>query len=418
LVEAIRQGPDDAIRTIDVMLTRPEVNPKKINLLGTSLGGICAATAAGRDARIDKVILLLAGGGLDRIIGYSHETTRIREVINQASPADRKFAEDAIREVDPLNNIGFQTARAESGRLKMYNAAADEVLPEESVKALVEKSGMKGRNIMFPGLGHYTAIAALPRVLSEFVAFFRDDTVPERKPDPPEGDQALAKKVFTQLLGLAKFSPEPGHAIFIDAAGTVKNKDQLIAGGSLLLLRGDGRKLKLSVCSDQPLEGNIRKISLGFSEYPWLISGRGTIYQGELNPNEFSAATYLNSQIGAYQQMAVGLLAMAVDGLLEPLQQWCKVTIQNDSSGHRYLSVIVNRTDIKVFLKDATSIPEKITFATGDISGEVFLRQWQMNAPSETAAFNPSGADKAKVVQVNQQDLDRMLAAIVNCLVN
>ncbi len=417
LGEAIRQGPEDAIRTIDVMLTRAEVNPKKVNLLGTSMGGINGATVAGRDARVDKVILLLAGGHLDRIIGNSSETTKMREVINTAPPADRKFAEDAISAVDALANIGFQAERAARGKLKMYNAAEDEVIPAESVKELVEKSGMTGKNTMLQGLGHYTAIAALPQVLGEFVAFFRDDTVPERRAEPPVGDQEVVVKVFTQLLGLAKFSPEPGRAIFIDAVCTVKNKDKVIASGSLTLLRGDGRKLKVSLQSDTPIAGAIKQMSLGFSDYPWIVSGGGTIYKGELNASESSPASYVNNKIGMYQQMVVGVLTMAAGGMLEPLKQWCSVTMRHDASGSRHVSVVVKKTDVKLFLKGASSIPEKIIFVDGDTSGEVLFRQWQMDVPSEIAAFQPSGETTAKMVQVNQQDLDRMLAAVVNFLI-
>jgi len=416
LGEVIRQGPEDVIRTIDVMMTRLEVNPKKINLLGTSMGGINGATVAGRDSRIDKVILLLSGGNLNRLIGYSSETAKMREVIDKASPSDREFTENAINGVDPLNNIGFQTDRADSGKLRMYNASEDEVIPMESVQELVEKSGMRGKNVMLQGLGHYTAIAALPHLLDEFVVFFRDDTVPERKPSPPAGDQETIRNVLNQLASLAKFSPDPGHALFVDIVYAIKNKDEVIANGSISLLRGDNRKFKLSAKMDKSPVGNVKKIAFGFSEYPWIISDKGTIYKGEFNANRSGPASYFNSKVIMYQQMTSGILAMAASGMLEPLQQWCSITIQRDNLGSRYISIVVKQTDVKIFLKGASAIPEKIIFTDNHFTGEVVFRRWQMDVPSEIDAFNPPGDTRAKVVQVSQQDLDHMLAAVVNFL--
>jgi len=417
LALALRQTPADAMRTVDVMLTRPEVNPKKINLLGTSMGGITGATVAGRDARIDKVILLLSGGDLNRIIGYSNETAKMRQAIDRSAPADRQLVEQAMKDVDPLNNIGVQPERAAAGKLRMYNAADDEVIPADAVKSLVEKSGMTGKNTMIQGVGHYTAIAALPQLLGEFTAFFRDDTVPVRKPTPPAPDQELIKSVFLQLVNLVKFTPDPGRAIFVDASYEVKNKEKVLVNGTVSLLRGDGHKFKVVAHWDKAPVGNVKQLAFGFSSYPWIASSSGTVYKGELNPEAAGPETYFNSKLGMYRQMASGVLTMAASGMIEPLQQWCKISMAKDADGKRYMSILAKNTDVKVFLKDDTAVPEKIVFVTNKASGEIVFRQWQINVPSEIAAFQPASNTKAKVVPVNQQDLDRMIAAVVNFLI-
>ena len=56
-----RPGPD-LRRTIDVLASRPEIDPDRIGVTGISLGGIIAATAAGGEPRINRAALVLAGG--------------------------------------------------------------------------------------------------------------------------------------------------------------------------------------------------------------------------------------------------------------------------------------------------------------------------------------------------------------------
>ena len=56
------------------LASRPEVNPKRIGIVGISLGGIIAASAAGAEPRIHRAGLILAGGDLLPIIHHARET--------------------------------------------------------------------------------------------------------------------------------------------------------------------------------------------------------------------------------------------------------------------------------------------------------------------------------------------------------
>ena len=51
---AVAQAGADLRRTIDVLVSRPEVDPDRIGVTGISLGGIIAATAAGGEPRINR----------------------------------------------------------------------------------------------------------------------------------------------------------------------------------------------------------------------------------------------------------------------------------------------------------------------------------------------------------------------------
>jgi len=57
---AIEQTGADVRRTVDLLASRPEIDPNKIGISGISLGGIVAAGAAGGEPRIHRAALLLA----------------------------------------------------------------------------------------------------------------------------------------------------------------------------------------------------------------------------------------------------------------------------------------------------------------------------------------------------------------------
>ncbi len=71
LASAIAQAGEDFRRTIDVLASRPEIDPNRIGATGISLGGIVAATAAGGEPRIYRAAFVLAGGDLLQIIHHA-----------------------------------------------------------------------------------------------------------------------------------------------------------------------------------------------------------------------------------------------------------------------------------------------------------------------------------------------------------
>ncbi len=415
LGESMLQRPADVHRTVDVMLTRPELNPLKINMLGVSLGGITCAAVAGKDQRIDKAAILLAGGNLQRIIGHSKETKKMREIIDHGSPSDRKFVEDALTEIDPSNNAEGLKARAQADKLMMINVAEDEVIPKECALELADKSGMKDKARMYPGLGHYTAIAILPQLMNDFVVFFKDETVPERKAEPLAGTNDIIANVFGQLCRLAQFSPAPGKGMFIDIAYQLSdNQNNPIARGNAELLRGNGSKFKLSLHMDSsPLGSDIKA---GFSNAPWIVSRSGIVYAGELDPSAAGPGNYLNPKIKNYQQLASGILSMAASGMLDVMDKTAKVAVEKDKDGKFCMTVsIKGAAQARFYLKSGAFTPERITFKDKNISVEIIVRRWELDAPLETAAFDAPGG--TKLVKVRQRDLDRMLASVLNFII-
>ena len=102
--KALAQGVEDVRRTVDVLASRPEVNPRQIGIMGVSLGGILAGTSAGQEPRISRAVLLLAGGDVLPIVHHARETRTLSETIDRLPPAERAAVEQAIIQADPLQH--------------------------------------------------------------------------------------------------------------------------------------------------------------------------------------------------------------------------------------------------------------------------------------------------------------------------
>ncbi len=413
---ALKLSLQEVSRTVDLLRSRPEVNPEKINLTGTSLGGIIGATALAHEPRINKAALLLAGGNLDKIIGHSHETTEMRQAIDNA-PADRKAAVDqCFRELDPLYDAAKLKPMAESGRLLLYNAENDEVVPPECTAEFAEKAGMKGKVKIIPGVGHYTAIVILPQLLGELAAFFSDETVPASKPTPVTGDQAVIRDVFRNLSRLVRFNPEPGHCFYIDADFSYEQNGNTVAKGSVTAARGDGNQYKLTL-KGKKLPVKFNTLESGYDTAPWMLSTNGSVFRGTIDPEGKSPADFFSPAVRNYRDTLAGIFDMAAMGMLAPLKKFCKLELKTDPDGNRQIEVnIENRDIINIYLKPGTTDPARLVYQSRKGNGEIVFNQWSLDAPGASQLFTPPAGPVRKVTDVSEQDLNRVQAAVVNFL--
>ena len=193
--QAVAQGVEDVRRAVDVLASRSEVNPQEIGIMGVSMGGILAATAAEQEPRIARAVLLLAGGDLLSIVHHAHETRPLSELIRRLPPASRAEVESALRQIDPLEHAAALRPRAAQGRVLMMNAAEDEVVPRACTEKLATALGIGDRVVWLEGLGHYTALAALPRALKTANDFFAQDLPADAaRPQPSAAAKSPRKK--------------------------------------------------------------------------------------------------------------------------------------------------------------------------------------------------------------------------------
>ncbi|MFA7230625.1 MAG: prolyl oligopeptidase family serine peptidase, partial [Victivallaceae bacterium] len=420
--QALLEAPLDARRTVDIMLSRPEINPDKVSISGISMGGFIASATAGNDARIHKAAILLAGGDLHAIIyNASRETKNICEAIDNASPEDREFLETVLEKIEPLNNTKELQKLAKQNNLMIVNAENDQIIPSACSQKLVKACGLIGKNIVLPGLGHYTAIAALPKILDRLTSFFTDNTVPPRKPEKLPEDKKIIQDVFTQFYKLFEFKAPRGKCIYICATVNVKDHiGKVLFNGSTDIIRGDEKQFKLLLnLKVSPLGGAIQHLALGCDPAPWILSGKGTLYSGELERLKDSfPSQYFVPQITQFQQFMTGIFAMGSSGMLAPLDKWVRIEIKRDINGQRYVNIEGKGIQAEIYLNASSETPRKILVNSGKLTAEIIFTQWDLEAPAPPGIFSPEDKEGRKIVKVKQYNLDRMFAALINFAVS
>jgi dienelactone hydrolase len=129
---------DAAQRAIDVLATRPDVDGKRIGLVGISWGGILAATLAGRDPRVVATVLLSTAPYEQ--VGWKPRLQRIegRRVYKFVGNlvGDQFFAGlKQLHPVDDLAHTGGPVAYIYGTKDRLVNSAALENLQQRLMTA-------------------------------------------------------------------------------------------------------------------------------------------------------------------------------------------------------------------------------------------------------------------------------------------
>lgn len=126
----------DCRRAVAWLEARPEVDPKRIGLLGTSLGSFVGGVAAAAEPKIKTVCLLLGGGGL--VDAFNQHP--------QAGPALAVLAlvgltPDKLKKlIDPVDPLTY-AERLKGKKLLLIGASRDDVVPPVAMKSLWEATG-------------------------------------------------------------------------------------------------------------------------------------------------------------------------------------------------------------------------------------------------------------------------------------
>ena len=411
--DSLKQMVADTRRTLDVISSRPEVNRAKVSIEGISMGGFVAATVAALDRRIDKAAILISGGNLEKMIGYSQETKWLRQFIDGLPEADRKKVGEAIREVDPLTHAAKLRGKAEENKIIMMNASCDEVIPAKCSKELAEAMGMAEKQEWLEGLGHYTAIAGLPKMLERMAVFFSDETVSKPENDLSGEKEPLKYKFIRNLVTLLQLSPEKDQCFLIDADISVRMKDGKDVKGRVRLVRGEGDRFMVKI--DMPQFTG----SAGYGDYPWLVSKNGVLFRGCLEMEADSRPwKYVSPMVLPYQQMAVGICVLGMNSSSSMLDQIVMISEKPGENGKTdlLLSSKDSKATFLIKFKNGDGLPERIDFdISGNASGTVVFRQWETEGMSTPELFQEPPAVRSE--NVSQKDLDRVFAALINQLV-
>ncbi len=125
----------DVLLLTDYLSRRPDVDPRRIFLIGGSLGAVVAVVAGGIDARPAAVVLLYGGGNLGPLIAHTleHPAQRVH-VPHWATPV---VGRALAWWLTPLTPERFAPAIAPR-TLIMVNGAGDSLVPRRYVMALYD----------------------------------------------------------------------------------------------------------------------------------------------------------------------------------------------------------------------------------------------------------------------------------------
>lgn len=405
---ALPQGLEDVRRAVDVLASRSEINPRAIGLIGISLGGIVAATAAAEEPRIARAAFVLAGGDLAAIIGHARETRELRDFLARMPAADRRVVDAALARVDPLRQAARLRPRAEQGRVLMINAAEDEVIPPECTRRLAAALGLAERVHWLEGLGHYTAIAALPDMLREAVDFFAADLPADARPAPPAGPLQVVSRLAGQAALLCGADPREGRGHLVDLEAELTLADGKPVKAHVQLARGSGNRFRLEATVP-----SIGHVALGQGKYPWMLSLGRSVFKG-VPAGPAGVDPFAGAQKEHLQKLRLvaGVLAAvaATPSIVEPL-----ATLVDDSTPEEKALRIElkqsGRGAARLVLK-ADGRPARLELTAPRLRGVIRFRQWQIDTPASGVMFSEPAGSECR--EVDRADLERMFGALFN----
>jgi dienelactone hydrolase len=414
-LSALSQGIEDVRRTVDVLASRAEVDPARIGIVGTSLGGIAAAVAAETDPRLTRAALILAGGDLQTIIHHARETRDLSQFILRLPAPDRSEMDAALRKLDPLERAGRLRGRARQGRVLLINAGEDEVIPRACTQRLATALGIPDKVVWLDGLGHYTAIAALPRVLATVADFFAQDLPPGTVVTSPIAKPSDALTIVASLAQqaaafLGGTEPQDGRGHFADLQVAIEAKGRKPQQGQLRLVRGSRYRFRLE--AKIPAVG---QCALGQGRYPWMVAAEGKrVFCGVLprDARPENPLAFVDPRLLLKVQMLTGVLSEAVltPQILEPLASVAEDPDRDGTPALRLAWKNHPSNAARLVLRKDRVTPESLTFQTSDVEVKVTFRVWQTNTVIVDGLFDEP--TDLTVKQVDPQDLRRMFSAL------
>ena len=133
-VQALGQAASDVRTVTDWLGLQPGINPRRLGIVGISLGAIVAHLAMGRDDRLSAGVAVLGGGDLADLSRTSVLVRLLRRLYSQ--PLDPATL-GGLSAVDPLT----YAARNRPRRVLMIEAARDQLVPPRDSTELWEALG-------------------------------------------------------------------------------------------------------------------------------------------------------------------------------------------------------------------------------------------------------------------------------------
>jgi dienelactone hydrolase len=135
-MEAIRQTVLDNRCATAWLESRPEIDAKRLGILGTSLGSFLSALTAAAEPRLGRVVLLLGGGGLVDAY-YEHPKAKPFIQFNNLIGLTKDKLKKAIAPADPITYADLLAQR----KMLLIAAKRDDIVPPAAAQQLWEATG-------------------------------------------------------------------------------------------------------------------------------------------------------------------------------------------------------------------------------------------------------------------------------------
>lgn len=134
----------DLQRAVDVLRSRPNVDPARIGYIGNSFGGAMGALFVGVERRVKAAVLEVANGGL-----VSREFGAANSALSKLPCAARTAWIEAMAPIEPIRFI----SRAAPVALLMQNGKSDAVITKADAEAL-HKAASEPKTVWWYNAGH------------------------------------------------------------------------------------------------------------------------------------------------------------------------------------------------------------------------------------------------------------------------
>lgn len=134
-LDGIRQTVLDCRVATAWLAGRPEVDPSRLGLVGTSLGSFVGANVAAAEPRIRNICLLLGGGGLVDAFWDHPKAKEYTDLINLIGGKDT--LKKLVAPVDPLT----YAPQLKGKNLLLIGASRDDIVPPRAMTTLWEATG-------------------------------------------------------------------------------------------------------------------------------------------------------------------------------------------------------------------------------------------------------------------------------------
>jgi dienelactone hydrolase len=147
------------------MAARPEIDARRLGILGTSLGSFMAALTAEMEPRLKRVAVLLGGGGF--VDGYwDHPKVKSLRETFEAFGGTKETVAKLLAPIDPITCA----ANLKDRQVLILAGKRDDIVPPRMAEALWKASGRQ--RIVWYNCTHYGAALYLVSGLEEVVKHF------------------------------------------------------------------------------------------------------------------------------------------------------------------------------------------------------------------------------------------------------